>query len=92
MKTVKAHHATVDFTTDHESLILNIEGLRQNDNGTFTLDHVKPVNIDYESVLEMLKMAGIDDKDAHPLTEEFAHNVFRHSLARQLAARTSRVF
>ncbi len=91
MKTVKAHHDTVDFTVPTESIILDIKGLRQNDNGTFTLENVTPTMIDYESVVELLKMAGVDEKDAHPLTEEFANNVFRHTLARQLAARTHRI-
>ncbi len=69
-------------------ITLKIEGLSQNRDGTFTFD-AEPVSIDYESIVELLKLAGVDMKDAHALTDEFAESVSIHTMARQLANRMS---
>jgi hypothetical protein len=76
--------------TNPETLIVNIDGLRQNADGSFTLENVNPVCIDYDSVNELLKLAGVDRKDAEMLTDDFANSVFSHTLARQLSDRIVR--
>lgn len=75
-------------------IILEIDGLRSNSDGSFTLAGVKPVELgyeDFEALTKSMVDQGIPRNLASRLTEE-AHNLIQTSLlADALAQRTRRI-
>lgn len=81
-------------TSDPHDIILEIEGLIANSDGTFVLRGVKPVDLDYkkfEEIQNSLIEQGVPRMVAVRLAEEASHVIHTGLLADALAQRTRRV-
>lgn len=70
---------------------LEIDGLTSNHDGTFTLTGIKPLDIDYPALTNVLINAGIEGRDAEDLVEDFGQMIFMRTIAKVIAQRTKRI-
>lgn len=89
----KTHHETAEagYASDTESAVLRISGLRENRDGTFTLDGVKTVNVDYMSVDTILKDAGVPVQIREAQIETFAEEVRKAMMVDLLVQRMEQI-
>jgi hypothetical protein len=94
MATKQVVHYGEAHTLDAGDILLEIDGLIANADGTFVLRGVKPVNLHYEH-MQALRDAmidqGVDRRIADRLSDEALLSVHTGLLADALAQRTKRV-
>lgn len=81
------------YETPNE-IVLEIEGLTDNGNGTFTLRGVNPINLDHENfedVVRDMTDKGVPRSLAIRLAEEASESIYRGLLADAIAQRARRV-
>ena len=89
MATKQSYHEVAKSFEETTDIVLEIEGLVAS--GTFIMQGVKSIAIDFRTISLALEQGGVEVTDAEILTDQFLAKVFQHQLAKVLAQRTKRV-
>lgn len=86
-----AFKPTVAAAPSEGSMQFEIEGLRELSPGIFELSGVKPIQLDFHKVKDILTDHGIEERAAYQYMDEFADLVTQGEVSKALARRMKRV-
>lgn len=81
----------IDAAPSEGSMQFEIEGLRELSPGVFELSGVKPVQLNFDDLKEIIMKNGIEERAAYQYMDEFAELVTHGEVSKALARRMKRI-